>query len=435
MTDRDDVLATAERMWSGGSTGADPVISFGSGMAEVADGVAFVPSFANVAAVTTGEGLVLVDVGSQFLSGQVHRTLRGWTDLDLHTAIYSHGHIDHVFGMHRWEADAEAHGRPRPTVVAHEAVSARFDRYVRTAGYNTVVNRRQFGIDDLEWPTEYRYPDTTFRDRLDLDVGGVRAELHHDRGETDDHAWAWFPVQRVLCAGDLFIWASPNAGNPQKVQRYPLEWATALRRMLALYDSPDGGPEVLLPGHGYPIMGADRIRQALGDTAELLESLVEQTLDCMNRGARLDEAIHSVTPPPHLMARPYLQPVYDEPEFVVRGVWRLYGGWWDGNPATLKPAPERAVARELAALAGGPGVLADRALALADAAGGDAATAGGRDPDEGLRLAGHLAELAWLAAPDDPAVAEVRRTVFTRRAGTATSTMARGVFTWAARET
>jgi hypothetical protein len=34
---------------------------------------------------------------------------------------------------------------------------------------------------------------------------------------------------------------------------------------------------------------------------------------------------------------------YDEPEFIVRNVWRLHGGWWDGNPATVKPAPERAL--------------------------------------------------------------------------------------------
>ena len=35
--------------------------------------------------------------------------------------------------------------------------------------------------------------------------------------------------QRTLYSGDLFIWASPNCGNPQKVQRYPREWAEALR--------------------------------------------------------------------------------------------------------------------------------------------------------------------------------------------------------------
>jgi len=427
MMETNEVLATAEDMWNGaGPSGINPMAS-GAGLAEVADGVAFVPSFANVAAVTTDDGLVLVDVGSPFLSGRVHRTLRTWTDRPLHTVVYSHGHIDHVFGVPRWATESAEHGWPDPVVVAHEAVAARFDRYVLTAGYNTVVNRRQFGVDDLEWPTEYRYPDRTFRDRLDVEVGGVRAELHHARGETDDHAWVWFPAQRVLCAGDLFIWASPNAGNPQKVQRFPLEWAGALRRMVTRYDAPGGGPEVLLPGHGYPILGADRIRRALTETAELLESLVAQTLELMNAGARLDEAIHSVTPPAHLMSRPYLRPVYDEPEFVVRGVWRQYGGWWDGNPATLKPAEDEALARELADLAGGPAVLADRAVALV-----------GSDQDAGtedaLRLAGHLAEMAWLAAPGDPGIASARRLVFTRRAEAATSTMARGVFTWAARE-
>jgi hypothetical protein len=40
-----------------------------------------------------------------------------------------------------------------------------------------------------------------------------------------------------------------------------------------------------------------------------------------------------------LLERPYLRPVYDEPEFVVRTVWRLYGGWYDGNPAHLWEHP------------------------------------------------------------------------------------------------
>ena len=84
----------------------------------------------------------------------------------------------------------------------------------------------------------------------------------------------------------------------------------------------------------------------------------------MNAGARLDEVLHTVRAPAHLVDLPYLRPVYDEPEFVVRNVWRLYGGWWDGNPATFKPAPERDLAGELAALAGGAAALADRALAL-----------------------------------------------------------------------
>ena len=120
------------------------------------------------------------------------------------------------------------------------------------------------------------------------------------------------------------------------------------------------------------------------------------------------------------MGRPYLQPVYDEPEFIVRNIWRLYGGWYDGNPANLKPAPEAAVAREMAALAGGSAKLAARALKLL--AVGD------------LRLAGHLVEMAALADPADPAVHDARATVFAARAEAATSTMTQGVFAWAASE-
>ncbi|HXN61312.1 MAG TPA: alkyl sulfatase dimerization domain-containing protein, partial [Acidimicrobiales bacterium] len=110
-------------------------------------------------------------------------------------------------------------------------------------------------------------------------------------------------------------------------------------------------------------------------------------------------------------------------------------GWWDGNPATLKPAPERALAAELAALAGGAGALADRALELLALA----QQAGDRDgedaeAEQALRLAGHLAEHAWLAAPSDEGIQQARREVFAARAARATSTMARGVFTWAADE-
>jgi len=172
-----------------------------------------------------------------------------------------------------------------------------------------------------------------------------------------------------------------------------------------------------------PIIGADRIHQALCETAEFLEIILDQTLEMMNSGARLSDVISSVVAPSHLSDRPFLQPVYDEPEFIVHNIWRLYGGWWDGNPASLKPANDRLVAAEIAELAGGAGRLADRAEAL---------IAEGSSDSE--RLAGHLIEMAWLAAPKDSAVAAARQRILSARAERATSTMAKGVFNWAARE-
>jgi hypothetical protein len=190
----------------------------------------------------------------------------------------------------------------------------------------------------------------------------------------------WLPAQRVLCTGDLFIWAAPNCGNPQKVQRYVREWAVALDAMRAL------APEVLLPGHGPPIVGAARCAQALGDTAALLHTLHDQTVAAMNAGLTLDDVVAAVTVPHELLERPYLRPVYDDPAFIVRNVWRRYGGWWDGNPAHLLPPRERALAAEVAALAGGAAALVARAEAVAA---------------DDLALACQLAEWAAAAAPDD----------------------------------
>lgn len=380
---------------------------------EVADRALFVSSFANVTVFRTDAGLLLFDVGSPMLGAQVHGLVREWSRDPAHTVVFSHGHIDHVFGVDRFEADAKKAKAPAPRVVAHERVPARFERYKKSRGYNACANTRQYQS-KIDWPAEFRAPDQTYRDTLVLDVGGLRVELEHARGETDDATWAWVPSRGALCTGDLFIWAVPNAGNPQKTQRYPVDWAKALRRM-ARKDA-----EVLCPGHGVPIWGKDNVRRALVETAELLESIHEQTLAVMNDGGRLDDALHAVKAPPHLLERPYLRPIYDEPEFLVRAVWRHYGGWWDGSPASLKPAPRADLGAEVAALAGGPTVLCRRAEEL---------LAEGR-----ADLACHLVELAADAAPHDEEVFRVRRKVYTRREREATSLMAKGIYAAAAQE-
>jgi alkyl sulfatase BDS1-like metallo-beta-lactamase superfamily hydrolase len=414
-----DIVELADRLWRG----EDPTqhrqpLGPTLHLAEITDGVAFLPNFGNCSAFDTEDGVVMVDTGSIITAAKVHEEIRSWTDRRLHSAIFSHGHIDHVFGVGPFDDEASTRNWPRPHVIAHRHLPRRFERYIQTAGYNQVINRRQFAVANLVWPLEYRFPDETYEFEHDFAVGDLGFHLRHEKGETDDATVTWIPDKGVLCSGDLFIWNSPNAGNPQKVQRYPLEWAQALRRMDAL------DAQYLLPGHGLPIFGRERIHQALSETAEYLESLVAQTLGFMNEGARLSDTISNVHVPMHLRDRPYLQPFYDEPEFIVRNIWRLYGGWWDGNPANLRPANDRAVAAELAALVGGATTLATRAEVLLE-----------EGSDEELRLAGHLAEMAWLAAPEDLGVQAVRQRVFAALASAATSTMSRGVFRWAERET
>jgi alkyl sulfatase-like protein len=85
------------------------------------------------------------------------------------------------------------------------------------------------------------------------------------------------------------------------------------------------------------------------------------------------------------------QIIYDEPEFIVRNIWRLEGGWHNGVPSHLKPASEAAQAREFA-------------------------------------IASHLIDLAVAAASDDKAAQVARTKIYAARAVDSRSTMAHGIF-------
>ena len=302
---------------------------------EIADGIAVVCAFSHIWSVATDEGLAVIDTSLSVFAPGARDHLRQWKSQPVSAIVYTHGHVDHVGGAEVFVEDAQEQGHPAPRVLAHEAVVPRFDRYDLTEGYNQAINRRQFGgglfadLFDGHWVR----PDTTYASTLDVEMGSASMQLIHVQGETDDHTMVWMPEERALFSGDMFCWVFPNAGNPQKVQRYPAEWAAALRQMIELR------PTLLLPAHGLPVEGEERIASVLDDSATALEGLVADTLEMMNAGARLDDIIHQVRVPDDLLAKPYLRPVYDEPEFVVRNIWRLYGGWYDGNPAHLKPAP------------------------------------------------------------------------------------------------
>lgn len=413
-----DLLALSDAVLDGTVVGGEaaPMARITYELSELGDGIAIVEGFSHCVLFESPAGLVVFDTSNVFGGRRAIAPIREWRNRPFHALVYTHGHLDHVGGSGAFIADAEERGDERPRVVGHENVEQRFDRYEFTSGWNLAINERQFGSaaglgvdpDDPRFlAASTAWPDVTYRDAMTFDAGGLTIELNHARGETDDHTWAWIPEHKAICAGDFFIWAFPNAGNPQKVQRYPLEWAAALRAMAAK------GAELFIPAHGLPIGGAGRIATVLETAAGALEHLVQTTVQMMNDGALLDEIVHQVKVAPEVLELPYLRPIYDEPEFVVRNIWREYGGWWDGNPANLKPAPQAELAAELASLCGGAEMLAERAVALAET---------------DIRLACHLVEFAYQAAPENGAVREARASVYDQRVQLESSLMSRAIF-------
>lgn len=384
----------------------------------VTDGVYFHASFSAMTAFETDAGLVLVDTGVAQTAPTHAAAIREETDAPVHTAIYTHGHLDHAYGLEAFLQDDQ----DPPRVIAHENMPARFDRYAESAGHNEAINARQFGgtvtaTDSLEdeGGSRFRppaYPPTTLYDgAITIEVGRLTFEITHGKGETDDHSWVFCPEKDVLCSGDFHINVAPNAGNPQKVQRYPWAWADTLQAMAGRE------PRHLCPGHGEPVVDDPaEIQDRLLTSAEYLETIVDRTLDALNAGSPPHVDIVTEVDIPEY-DQPWLAEVYDEREFIARNVVRYYGGWWSGRPSELKPAGRETLAAEIAALAGDAEALVNRAETLAA---------------EDLRLACHLADFALEADPGNEAVQTAVAALYDRRAAAEDNLMSGNIFSSAA---
>lgn len=407
-----------ERLWSGQSPMEEWTAAVSGGAVnQVDDAVALVSTsylFGNVTAVRTAAGLVLIDSGSRETAHETFAAIRRWDSSPVNTIVFTHGHIDHTWGARLYDKEADEQGIARPRVVSHRSVLMRFKRYVETQDLNSVVMGRQFNQPGYEFPGGHRRPDEVYDEELGLTIGGVDFQLMHGRGETDDATFVWLPAKEILISGDFVIWVFPNAGNPRKVQRFAPDWAAVLRKMHGLK------PKVLLPGHGPAVVGQGRAAEVLSSGAEVLESLVEQTRSLMNAGKDLNEILQTVRAPEALLSKPYLRPKYDDPEFVVRGVWHLYGGWFDGNPAHLKPAPAAELGAELVALCGGVEHLVRRAQELANSG--------------QTRLAAHLIEYASQGEPGNVEVQQVRAAVYGKCIERETSLIGKALFSVYQRE-
>ncbi len=163
---------------------------------EMGDGLLFYKGIAAATTIDSGDGLVMLDTGSVADMRQLHETVRGWrADAPLRYAVFSHHHIDHIFGVGSFEEEARERGWAAPRAVGHRLIRRNLDRYKATPGWNRAINVRQFAIPtgapaasgrQFQWQTEYRYPDVEYDDRLRVTSGDLTLELKHARGETED---------------------------------------------------------------------------------------------------------------------------------------------------------------------------------------------------------------------------------------------------------
>jgi len=302
--------------------------------------------------VITEEGLVVVDTGMPQGGADRVRRIRQRTEAPFNTIIYSHGHGDHVGGVHAFLEDAEKRGHPRPRIIGHELVAKRFDKYQMLVGRRQYIGSLQFPSPEMQQaqrvlrqsnrPAPYVYPDTTFSDYMEFELGGFTFELRHAPAETDDTIWVWVPERKLAMIGDLLIGGCPNTGNPLKEQRYTLEWAEALEEIA------DKNPDFIIAGLG--VLRGSLTRERCQKTAKFLRHIHNEVVRLLNEKYWIEDILEKVKIPEEMASDPWLAGNYGHPVFVVHDVYRRYTGWYDGNPSELFPSRSSDIATEVTRL-------------------------------------------------------------------------------------
>jgi glyoxylase-like metal-dependent hydrolase (beta-lactamase superfamily II) len=338
-----------------------------------------------------GDGLLLVDAGpGREITDAMIRGVRSVSGKPVTHIVISHGHLGYNFGVEQWRQHAASRGEPRPILVGHERVPARYRRYRETAGLQSYTNTRQFRTPyPTQWPDHwFVMPDLTYHERMCITGTSRDIELISAPSETDDATAVWLPAERLLYGSCAFIKACPNAGSPFRILRDPLRWVETLERFLSLQ------PAVLIPEFGKPLNGRADIEEALTIPIRAIRWLRKEVVERMNRGMTEVEIIHDLKYPDDIFSNRFLKPVYGCPEYLVREIWRTENGWWDRNPTHLHPAAPDESAAEIFAAIGDPRRVLNHARKL---------SAEGR-----VQLALHVVDLVALAKGNATEIAEAR---------------------------
>ena len=340
-------------------------------------------NIANVIMIEGDDGVVIVDTGICLEQGR-----DTWADLQKIThkpiagIVYTHHHADHCQGTRAFLTAEQAESGSVP-IVAHETLAPEYQHESGLIGpimsarafsmYNLLLDGEDLrdmnvGIGPRFQPGVNAFvpPNVTFGDSMELEIAGVRMEMHWVPSEAHSELCIWLPDERTLLSAEVIQdHCYPNIYTVRGAKyRDPQQWYRSIDTMRELAIDADA----MVLQHGPHVVGRDAVHEVLRNYRDAIQYTHDQTLRWANRGYAKDEIAAMVRLPPHLETfAPWLRPFYGSVEHSVPQIYCGAIGWFDGDPTALHPTPRAEYATRLVTLMGGrDAVLAEAERAFDD---------------------------------------------------------------------
>jgi glyoxylase-like metal-dependent hydrolase (beta-lactamase superfamily II) len=355
----------------------------------ITDFVFMAKDISNSYLVTTSDGDVVVNTGMPDGAERSVALFAPHRTGPLRYIILTQSHADHFGGVPEFrEAGTEIVGGPGFDEALADMMGLQSFFGPRTAKlWGSTLKR-----DTPPKPIPDVKPDILVDRTLTLEVGERTFELiSAPEGETIDNILVWLPKEKIVFTGNTFgpVWLSMPFLNTLRGDK-PRLVKTYLKSLAKVRDL---GAEILITGHGDPIVGKDRIRADLDKIEAAVGYVRDYTLAGMKAGKTVHELMRDFAFPEEIRIGDF----HGKASWAVKSIWREYSGWFHYEDGTteLYGVPRSSVNADLAELAGGAGALAIRAQAKLDA---------GR-PLEAI----HLLDVALGAEPTSGAALAVKK--------------------------
>lgn len=184
----------------------------------------------------------------------------------------------------------------------------------------------------------------------DFELAGERFHIFHTGGEAASEIGLYLPDYKVLFSADEIQGPTfPNLHSMRGTKmRDANRWVQALERMQQ-FDA-----DYLLPSHGQPVVGAQKISELLRTYQDAIQFTHDQAIRHINKGLTLQELPQAVGKlPPYLQMEPYTTEYYGTMADAVRSYYVGYISWFSGDAVELAPTEQAEQARRLVKLMGG----------------------------------------------------------------------------------